>query len=152
LIRGDNMLEVRPVKKEELGELLELYFHLHGEAAPEIDGRIRDIWNSILSNPNYHIIVGRAGDKLVSTCILVVVPNLTHGQRPYAWIENVVTHPDHRGKGYATAVLDYAKQFAQDENCYKIMLMSGTKDNNVYRFYEGAGYNSRDKKAFIQWL
>ena len=37
-------------------------------------------------------------------------------------------------------------------NCYKMMLLTGSKDPNTLRFYEMAGYNSNDKTAFIQKL
>jgi hypothetical protein len=30
--------------------------------------------------------------------------------------------------------------------------MTGSKENSTLRFYEHAGYNQHDKKAFIQWL
>lgn len=80
------------------------------------------------------------------------MPNLTHGQRPYALIENVVTHEAFRGKGLATACLDYAKKLAIGENCYKIMLLTGSKQESTLNFYRRAGYNSEDKTAFIQWL
>ncbi|NLA86435.1 MAG: GNAT family N-acetyltransferase, partial [Clostridiales bacterium] len=86
------------------------------------------------------------------SCVLVIVPNLTHSQRPYALIENVVTDINHRSKGYATAVLNYARDLARRANCYKIMLMTGSKLPGTLRFYERAGYNSHDKTAFIQWL
>ena len=46
----------------------------------------------------------------------------------------------------------YAKKIAEQENCYKIMLLTGSKNQKTLRFYEKAGYNSIDKTAFIQWL
>ncbi|MCR5124440.1 MAG: GNAT family N-acetyltransferase [Treponema sp.] len=67
-------------------------------------------------------------------------------------MENVVTHADYRKKGYARECLDYAKKIAQQENCYKIMLLTGSKKAETLHFYEEAGYNSSDKTAFIQWL
>jgi GNAT superfamily N-acetyltransferase len=76
----------------------------------------------------------------------------THGQRPYAIIENVITDENHRKCGLATACLDYAKKIAEQHNCYKIMLMTGSKDDSTLRFYQKAGYNAEDKTAFIQWL
>jgi len=80
------------------------------------------------------------------------VDNLTRDQRPYALIENVVTHKDYRKRGFATAILNYAKDLAKSKNCYKIMLLTGSKDKATLRFYEKAGYNSQDKTAFVQWL
>jgi GNAT superfamily N-acetyltransferase len=67
-------------------------------------------------------------------------------------VENVVTSAKYRRNGLATACLDYARELARKENCYKMMLMTGSKDSGVLDFYEKAGYNSSDKTAFIQWL
>ena len=72
--------------------------------------------------------------------------------RPYAVIENVVTRFDYRGRGYATECLNHAKEIAARENCYKMMLLTGSKEETTLRFYNNAGYNSTDKTAFIQWL
>lgn len=82
----------------------------------------------------------------------MIVPNLTHNQRPYAFVENVVTSAAFRRRGLALACLDYAKNIALQANCYKIMLMTGSKQEGTLAFYERAGFNSGDKKAFIQWL
>lgn len=90
--------------------------------------------------------------QIVSSCVCVIVPNLTRNVRPYAWIENVVTHERYRGKGYASQCLEYAKTIAEQRGCYKIMLMTGSKKAETLHFYEQAGYNSRDKTAFIRWL
>ena len=92
------------------------------------------------------------GGKIVSSCVCVVVPNLTRGVRPYAFIENVVTHADHRGRGFAGECLMHAKRIARENNCYKMMLLTGSKSEETLRFYEKAGFNSSDKTAFIQWL
>lgn len=89
---------------------------------------------------------------MVSSCVCVIIPNLTRNIRPYAFIENVVTHGDYRGKGYATECLDFAKKIAEKENCYKMMLLTGSKKESTLNFYTNAGYNSSDKTAFIQWL
>ena len=64
----------------------------------------------------------------------------------------MVTHGDYRGKGYAGECLAYAKKLAEGNHCYKMMLLTGAKDEETLRFYQNAGYNSSDKTAFIQWL
>ncbi len=82
----------------------------------------------------------------------MVIPNLTRNVRLYAFVENVVTKRDYRKKGYATVCLNYAKQIAQENYCYKIMLLTGSKEESTLDFYRNAGYNSTDKTAFIQWI
>lgn len=143
---------VREVNENELNELLELYLHLHEKTVPEMTEHLHKVWKTIMQDANHHIIVKVIEGKIVSSCVCVVIPNLTRNIRPYAFIENVVTHADYRGKGYATECLNYAKEIAGKENCYKIMLLTGSKKEETLNFYGNAGYNSSDKMAFIQWL
>ena len=143
---------VREIRENELHELLELYLFLHEESVPEITEYLMNTWKNIISDKNHHIIVKVIGEKIVSSCVCVIIPNLTRNIRPYALIENVVTHREFRKKGYATECLNYAKRIAERENCYKMMLLTGAKNDSTLRFYSNAGYNSTDKTAFIQWL
>jgi len=143
---------VREAREDDLGALLELYTHLHETEVPPMTEHLRQVWRDILRDKKHHVIVYEHDCQIVSSCICVVVLNLTRGVRPYALIENVVTHADHRCRGYAGACLAYAKQIAAQAGCYKIMLLTGAKEEQTLRFYRSAGYNSSDKTAFIQWL
>lgn len=146
------MIEIREVRKTDLKHLLALYTQLHDNQMPIMNENLEQLWNDILSDPNHHIIVGIVEEKVVSSCVIVIIKNLTHNQRPYALIENVITSEEFRGKGYATAILNFAKIIAEAENCYKIMLMTGSKKESTINFYKRAGYNDKDKTAFIQWI
>lgn len=143
---------VREIAENELNELLELYLHLHEETVPEISERLKNTWEAIIHDENHHIIVKALDGRIVSSCVCVIIPNLTRGVRPYALIENVVTHTDYRRRGYATECLNYAKGLAEKADCYKIMLLTGSKKKETFDYYVKAGYNSGDKTAFIQWL
>lgn len=143
---------VREIRKNELVSLLELYLYLHEKEVPEMTEHLKSTWNTIIEDKNHHIIVKEVDGRIVSSCVCVIIPNLTRNIRPYAFVENVVTHSAYRGKGYATECLDYARSIAEKENCYKMMLLTGSKDNSTLDFYRNAGYNSTDKTAFIQWL
>lgn len=145
-------MEIREIKRNELNGLLELYTHLHELGIPEYTEHLHNTWNSICNDENHHIIVCELDGKIVSSCVCVIIPNLTRNIRPYAFIENVVTHTDYRGKGYATKCLDYAKEIAVKNNCYKMMLLTGSKEEKTLNFYKRAGYNSADKTAFIRWI
>jgi len=143
---------VREARNEDLNEILELYLHLHEDSIPASDIRLEAAWQEIMNDKNHHLIVNEVDGKVVSSCVCVIIPNLTRGVRPYAFIENVVTHSAYRGRGLARECLDHAKEIAEKENCYKMMLLTGSKNPATLRFYEMAGYNSSDKTAFIQWL
>lgn len=143
---------VREANKEDLKEILELYLCLHEESIPEESDYLLSTWKQIIEDENHHLIVNEINGEIVSSCVCVIIPNLTRNVRPYAFVENVVTHTDFRGKGLASECLEYAKQMAQQRNCYKMMLLTGSKKKETLDFYTRAGYNSTDKTAFIQWL
>lgn len=131
---------------------MKLYMQLHNNPMPEDTAEIAELWNRIVDDKNHHIIVAEENGKIVSSCVCVIIPNLTHNQQSYAFIENVVTDKDYRKKGLATKCLNYAKDIALKENCYKLMLLTGSKEESTLNFYRQAGYNSEDKTAFIQWI
>jgi ribosomal protein S18 acetylase RimI-like enzyme len=143
---------IREITDSDFDGLMTLYMQLHGNPFPEKDERVLSLWQKVLDDPDHHIIVAEEDGKIVSSVVCVIIPNLTHGQRPYAFIENVITDETYRGRGLATACLNYAKDIAVKENCYKMMLLTGSKKESTLSFYERAGYNSHDKTAFIQWL
>lgn len=103
---------IREIRTDELSKLLELYTHLHESGIPENTEHLQKTWSSICSDENHHIIVCDVDGRIVSSCVCVIIPNLTRNIRPYAFVENVVTHTDHRGKGFASACLNYAKELA----------------------------------------
>lgn len=143
---------IREITENDLDGLLQLYTQLHDNPIPEKTAGLSKLWGKILADPNHRIIVAVEDGKIVSSCVCMIIPNLTHEQRPYAFVENVVTDKEYRKRGLATACLDYAKKIAEGENCYKLMLLTGSKEESTLNFYRRAGYNSNDKTAFIQWI
>lgn len=143
---------IREAKENDLKEILQLYLFLHETSVPEESEQLRKTWDNIIHDENHHLIICEEEGKIVASCVCVIIPNLTRNVRPYAFIENVVTHEGYRKKGYATQCLNYAKQIAEKHNCYKMMLLTGSKKEETLNFYRNAGYNSSDKTAFIQWI
>jgi GNAT superfamily N-acetyltransferase len=139
----------RLIREDELKQLLSLYQYLNpDDPALDVEG-IEKLWKEILSNPNYFYLIVEVDGVLVSTCNLTIVKNLTRKARPYGLIENVVTHPEHREKGYGTLVLRKAVEIARENNCYKVMLLTSQKDEPTLNFYEKAGFSRGEKTGFI---
>lgn len=142
-------ITIRKVAEEELPALLQLYTHLNpNDPALPLD-QAAQIWTPMVQNPNQCIFGAYSGSSLVATCGLIVIPNLTRGGRPYGLIENVVTHPDYRRRGLGRAVLKHALTTAWERNCYKVMLLTGSKNEETLRFYEQAGFQRGVKTGFV---
>lgn len=140
---------VREVTEAELPALLDLSTHLNPNDPPLPLDEAADIWTPMVRDPNRCVCGAYREGELVAMCELIVISNLTRGGRPYALIENVVTHSDHRRRGYATAVLQHALAAAWERGCYKVMLMTGSKKEATLRFYENAGFQRGDKTGFV---
>ncbi len=141
---------IRRLISRDLSDLLSLYAHLHSVDDPlPSRAEVNSIWAEIMTSSNLRYYGGFVDGQLVATCTLSIIPNLTRGCRPYGVIENVVTHSDHRRKGYATEVLREALRDAWSQKCYKVMLLTGRKDEGTFRFYEAVGFDRDSKQAFV---
>jgi GNAT superfamily N-acetyltransferase len=143
-------IEIRLAKPGDLAALIELYRHLNPTDQPILNDYERQkTWRAMLDQPGFSCIVGIAGGSLVASCCLAIIPNLTRGGRPYAFIENVVTHSNHRRRGCGRAVLGHALRTAAQAGCYKVMLLTGSRRPEVHRFYESCGFRSDEKTGFV---
>ncbi|TBC95379.1 GNAT family N-acetyltransferase [Rhizobium leguminosarum] len=138
---------IRPASRSDLPGLMTLYLHLN-PTDPVLDQALaEERFSAILLQPGMTVFIGYAGDVAAATVTSVVVPNLTRSGAPYGLIENVVTHADHRKRGYAGAVTRHAIADARNAGCYKVMLLTGSKNPATLRFYENCGF-VQDKTGY----
>ncbi len=142
--------EPRLIRYEELPQLMSLYKQLHHDD-PDVsqDEALIQVWNEIYNSPDLYYIVIEENGMILATCNITIIKNLTRGLQSYGLIENVVTHEDYRKKGYGTKVLHKAIQIARENNCYKVMLMTSSKNEATLRFYERAGFIKGKKTGFV---
>jgi GNAT superfamily N-acetyltransferase len=133
-------LTIRTAGRNDLPSLLELYGQLHPDDETVPLAEASRILAQCLRYSGSAIFVGLRDDAVVATCTLIVIPNLTRGGTPYALIENVVTHAQYRKRGYGKAILEAAISAAWRHGCYKVMLLTGSKDPATLAFYEDAGF------------
>ncbi|MFK7869546.1 MAG: GNAT family N-acetyltransferase [Roseobacter sp.] len=107
-----------------------------------------EAFHAVLSHPGTTVFGAEGAGTLLGMATLHLLPNVTWGGRPYALIENVVTHTDHRKRGIGRKLLQAMAEAAWSQNAYKIMLMSGQK-RGTRGFYESCGFSSEDKHAFV---
>ncbi len=111
--------------------------------------RAGQIWRDTLIRDGVFVFVSDASRGVVATCMLVVAPNLLREGRQHGFIENVVTHPDFRGQGYGSAVVDAALNQAWQLDCHHVMMQSGRRDPRVRAFYERAGFVADLRTAYV---
>ena len=145
--------KIRRIRHDELAILIDLYRHLHADDGPLPDeSAVAALWAEIQADPQMVIFIAEGPEgQPIASCTLAVIRNLTRGGRPYAIIENVVTHADFRRQGYGAAVLRHALESAWSRGCYKVMLMTGSKREETLRFYENAGFVRGVKTGFIAY-
>ncbi|MBB3655191.1 GNAT superfamily N-acetyltransferase [Rhizobium sp. BK650] len=138
---------IRRAASADLQNLLALYRHINStdrELAPEL---AQDRFSAILAQPGMTVFIGFIDEIAASTVTLIVIPNLTRNGASYALIENVVTHAGHRKQGYAGKIIRHAIAQAWEAGCYKVMLLTGSKDPATLRFYENCGF-LQDKTGY----
>lgn len=141
--------EIRPAGADDLPGLLALYRHLNPADPTPPSGPAAAAWQAMLAQPGLTVFLAERAGEPIASCTLILVPNLTRGTRPYAFIENVVTHAAHRRQGHGRAVLDAALAAAWAANCYKVMLLTGSTQEATFRFYEAAGFRRGEKTGMV---
>ncbi len=144
-------IEFRQLTQKDLPSLLELYVQLDENNKDLTTESSIPIWEDISKNPNikYFGAVDTAnGDRVVSTCFTMIIPNLTAHGRSICFLENVVTDSVYRKQGLARKVIEMAIEDAKSHNCYKVILQSNCKRTEAHKFYENLGFDGNLKKAF----
>lgn len=135
-------MEIRLVKEAEVEKVLDLIdgYERRQAPRPSID-ELQAIYASILQSGG--CIVGAFIDSdMIGTCTVNLCPNLSWSGRPYAIIENIIVSKAHRNQGLGKALLGYGKEFAQRAGCYKVALMTGSKEPATHKFYVSAGFSA----------
>ena len=140
------MVEYDILADNELSSLLELYQQLNSDDV--IDEVIaKNIWKNI-KHQNIKYFVAKENGKIIASCYICVIPNLTRGGKSIGFIENVITDVAYRRKGIGKAVMEHAIEYAKEQNCYKVILQSGNKRTDAHLFYGKMGFDGESKKAF----
>ena len=140
---------VREATLQDFDQVTALYRQLHPEDPVVSDGRDRRTFEHILITEGLHLFVLEATDRVLSTCYLNIIPNMTRSVRPYAIIENVVTEQSHRGQGLGKRVIGHTLDFAWSKGCYKAMLQTGSKGEATHAFYRACGFSADEKVGYI---
>jgi len=134
-------LEVRRAGERDLDDILRLLNQLHPDfpGAPEV---ARERMAEIARQAGRTLLVAAVGGNVVATADLLVVPNLSHGGRPRAIVDNVVVDEAARGGGIGAALFAEIFRWTEDSGCYKVELVSLEHRRRAHAFYRRLGFEA----------
>ena len=112
----------------------------------------RDLIGKLEKDERQFLLVAEEEGRVVSSVQVAIIEGLTHNVRPFAVIENVVTHVDYRNRGFASALLEEATRIAKRFHCYKIFLETGSNKESTLRFYRNNGFEIDAKHSCLKRL
>lgn len=146
---------IRKAKSTDANDLKVLYFEYLTHFPPK-EEQDMSLWQNILDkferDENMYLLVAEDNGRVVSTVQMAIIESLTHNVRPFAVIENVVTHIDFRNKGYASALLEKASEIAREHRCYKVFLETGSNKESTLNFYRENGFEVDQKHSCLKRL
>ena len=95
------------------------------------------VFDYINSNNNINIFVKEVDNKIVAIGTILIEQKLIHNLGTAGYIQDIIVHKDYRARGYSREIVDYLKQVAIDNKCYKVVL--NCSDDNI-KMYEKMGF------------
>lgn len=133
-------LDIRTAGETTMPGLASLYRYLHPQDPALAVVTARMTLRQGIAEPGSAVLVGFLGDAPVTSCTIVVVPSGTRAGKPSALIENVVTHPDQRRRGYGTLVLRAALARAWEAGCFRANALTTSLDDVPPAFFFASGF------------
>jgi glucosamine-phosphate N-acetyltransferase len=128
-------MEIRKVNKKDMNEIINLLDDSLSSFKPNLE-EYENIWTSFSGQDNVFSIVAIINSKVVGYGSLVVETKIRGGKMGH--IEDIVTHPEYRGKNIGRTIVLELVNIAKNQNCYKVSLQC--KEHNVL-FYEKCNLN-----------
>jgi len=85
----------------------------------------------------YRLAFVQEPDGVVAVAGFRVGENLAWGR--FLYVDDLVTLPTHRSKGFGASLLSWLREFARKEGCLQMHLDSGAQRKDAHRFYEREG-------------
>jgi len=146
---------IRQAKPEDAQDLKTLYFDFLTQFPPKEEQDMQK-WKDVISRfakaGDRFLLVVEEDGRAVSSVQVAIIEGLTHNVRPFAVIENVVTHGDYQKRGFASALLDKATEIAKEFNCYKVFLETGSNKESTLNFYRNNGFVLDAKHSCLKRL
>ena len=136
------LARVEPATLAQLDDLVELVMELlriEADFKPDRAKQEQGL-RLILEQPSRgRIFVVRTDHKIIGMVNLLFTISTAEGGFVLL-MEDVIIHPDHRGHGYGTTLLEHVLKFAQEKNFLRITLLTDEISAESQRFFKRFGF------------
>lgn len=147
---GDEAIEIRQAKSEDLAALILLYEQLEdrganwatGQFTPEDVQLSGEMLARLADYPDYKVYVAQMGDKIVGTMALLVMDSVPNGI-PSGFLENLVVDRASRRRGVGRELMQFAMDVCRSKGCFELSLSSRLENEDAHRFYEAVGLHKK---------
>jgi GNAT superfamily N-acetyltransferase len=135
-------VEISLASESDIPALCQLLSELFGQEAefqPDYQAQSRGLTRIITDPTIGHIFVARNENQIVGMVNLLYTISTALGER-VAWLEDMVVLTGGRGKGVGSLLLEHAVDFARQNGCRRLTLLTDADNQLAQRFYQQQGF------------
>ncbi|PCJ33702.1 MAG: GNAT family N-acetyltransferase [Cellvibrionales bacterium] len=127
--------------------LLDSLFTQETEFKPDNKTQILGLELIINNSEIGNILVARKNNELIGMVNLLYTISTALGAR-VAFLEDMVVSSSERGSGTGSKLLEFALDYAQEQGCERITLLTDSENTGAHHFYKKHGFSRSSMVAF----
>ena len=112
------------------------------DSSQPLNSNYRTAFDAIDRDANNILVVAEVEQSIIGMLQLTFIPYLSHTGSWRCLIEGVRIHPDYRGRGLGTPLIEWSIEAARKRHCRIIQLTSDKQRPEALRFYEALGFEA----------
>jgi glucosamine-phosphate N-acetyltransferase len=108
--------------------------------------QILNFMNNLSSNINIFVLVDSINNKIIGSGTLLIEQKIIHNFGKVGHIEDIVVDSNYRGEGYGKQIIEYLVDYARQNQCYKVILVSNDHNST---FYNKLGFSKKDNSMAL---
>jgi GNAT superfamily N-acetyltransferase len=134
-----------------LCQLLDSLFTQESEFESDSDTQVRGLTSVIENRDVGDILVVRENEKIIAMINILYTVSTALGAR-VGILEDMVVSSEKRGSGIGSKLLERALEFAKEQGCQRITLLTDHDNEGAHKFYQKHGFSLSTMVAFRKSL
>jgi GNAT superfamily N-acetyltransferase len=146
-MKESNGIKIYSLAKENKieAELLEPINNLLAILSPELKGINKERLEELISNPLFELYLLEIAGEIVGMASLHYMETLA---KKSAWIEDVVVHPNHQGKGLGKKIMKHIVEQAKKKGAKHLDLTSSPHREAANKLYKKLKFEPRKTNVY----